>query len=202
MLPEMKYIFNGVERADSLVVNPHKWMFTPVDLSLFYTRKPDVLKRAFSLVPEYLKTAEDSSVENLMDYGIQLGRRFRALKLWFIIRYFGVNGIIERLREHIHLGQMFASWIDKHPDFERMAPTPFSTICFRAHPTRMNDEGMIEWLNEQLLQKINETGKLFISHTKLNEKFVLRVSISGLRTEERHVIDAWKLIQNKLKELL
>ena len=97
---------------------------------------------------------------------------------------------------------MFASWIDKHPDFERMAPTPFSTICFRAHPTRMNDEGMIEWLNEQLLQKINETGKLFISHTKLNEKFVLRVSISGLRTEERHVIDAWKLIQNKLKELL
>ena len=202
MLPEMKYIFNGVERADSLVVNPHKWMFTPIDLSLFYTRKPDVLKRAFSLVPEYLKTAEDSSVENLMDYGIQLGRRFRALKLWFIIRYFGVNGIIERLREHIRLGQMFASWIDKHPDFERMAPTPFSTICFRAHPTRMNDEGMIEWLNEQLLQKINETGKLFISHTKLNEKFVLRVSISGLRTEERHVIDAWKLIQNKLKELL
>src|SRR3990172_1437093 len=202
MLPEMKYIFNGVERADSLVVNPHKWMFTPIDLSLFYTRKPDVLKRAFSLVPEYLKTAEDSSVENLMDYGIQLGRRFRALKLWFIIRYFGVNGIIERLREHIRLGQMFASWIDKHPDFERMAPTPFSTICFRAHPTRMNDEGMIEWLNEQLLQKINETWKLFISHTKLNEKFVLRVSISGLRTEERHVIDAWKLIQNKLKELL
>ena len=202
MLPEMKYIFNGVDRADSLVVNPHKWMFTPIDLSLFYTRKPDVLKRAFSLVPEYLKTAEDSSVENLMDYGIQLGRRFRALKLWFIIRYFGVNGIIERLREHIRLGQMFASWIDKHPDFERMAPTPFSTICFRAHPTRMNDEGMIEWLNEQLLQKINETGKLFISHTKLNEKFVLRVSISGLRTEERHVIDAWKLIQNKLKELL
>jgi len=202
MLPEMKYIFNGVDRADSLVINPHKWMFTPIDLSLFYTRKPDVLKRAFSLVPEYLKTAEDSSVENLMDYGIQLGRRFRALKLWFIIRYFGVNGIIERLREHIRLGQMFASWIDKHPDFERMAPTPFSTICFRAHPTRMNDEGMIEWLNEQLLQKINETGKLFISHTKLNEKFVLRVSISGLRTEERHVIDAWKLIQNKLKELL
>ena len=202
MLPEMKYIFNGVERADSLVVNPHKWMFTPIDLSLFYTRKPDVLKRVFSLVPEYLKTAEDSSVENLMDYGIQLGRRFRALKLWFIIRYFGVNGIIERLREHIRLGQMFASWIDKHPDFERMAPTPFSTICFRAHPTRRNDEGMIEWLNERLLQKINETGKLFISHTKLNEKFVLRVSISGLRTEERHVIDAWKLIQNKLKELL
>jgi aromatic-L-amino-acid decarboxylase len=197
MLPEMKYIFNGVERADSLVVNPHKWMFTPVDLSLFYTRKPDVLKRAFSLIPEYLKTPEDNSAENLMDYGIQLGRRFRSLKLWFIIRYFGVNGIIERIREHIRLGQLFACWIDEHPDFERMAPTPFSTICFRAHPTRMNDERTIDRLNEQLMQKINETGRLFISHTKLNGKFILRVSISGLRTEERHVRDAWELIQKE-----
>jgi aromatic-L-amino-acid/L-tryptophan decarboxylase len=202
MLPEMKYVFNGVERADSLVVNPHKWMFTPVDLSLFYTRKPGVLKQAFSLVPEYLKTSEDSSAENLMDYGIQLGRRFRALKLWFIIRYFGVNGIIDRLREHIRLGQLFAKWIDEDSDFEIIAPTPFSTICFRAHPNRMNDEGMIEWLNEQLLQTINETGKLFISHTKLNGKFVLRLTISGLRTEERHVRAAWELIQLKLQELL
>lgn len=200
MIPEMKYIFKGVERADSLVVNPHKWMFTPIDLSLFYTRKPDVLKRAFSLVPEYLKTT-DSEAENLMDYGIQLGRRFRALKLWFVIRYFGVNGIIERLREHIRLGQLFANWIDEHPVFERMAPTPFSTVCFRAHPRGMNDEEMIDRLNEKLLQKINESGKLFISHTKLNGKFVLRVSISGLRTEERHVHDAWKLLQLKLLEL-
>jgi aromatic-L-amino-acid decarboxylase len=202
MLPEMKHIFNGVERADSLVINPHKWMFTPVDLSLFYTRKPDVLKRAFSLVPEYLKTAEDDSTENLMDYGIQLGRRFRALKLWFIIRYFGVNGIVERIREHIRLGQMFAKWIDEHPDFERMAPTPFSTVCFRARPTRMNDDRMVEWLNEQLLQKINESGKLFISHTKLNGNFVLRLTVSGIRTEERHVKDAWELIQRMLNEVM
>ena len=201
MIPEMKYIFNGVERADSLVVNPHKWMFVPVDLSLFYTRKPDVLKQAFSLVPEYLKTAEDNSVENLMDYGIQLGRRFRALKLWFVIRYFGVNGIIERLREHIRLGQLFVNWIDEHQDFERMAPAPFSTVCFRAHPTRMDAEGMIERLNEQLLQKINDTGKLFLSHTKINGKFVLRLSVSGIRTEERHVKEAWDLIHRKLKEL-
>ncbi len=202
MLPEMKHIFNGVKRADSLVVNPHKWMFAPIDLSLFYTRKPEVLKRAFSLVPEYLKTQEDNSAESLMDYGIQLGRRFRALKLWFVIRYFGVNGIIERIREHIRLGQLFTKWIDEHPDFERMAPTPFSTVCFRAHPVRINEEGMIDVLNEKLLQNINETGKLFISHTKLNGKFVLRVSISGLRTEERHVREAWDLIQLKLKDLL
>lgn len=202
MLPEMKYIFNGVDRADSLVVNPHKWMFTPVDLSLFYTRKPDVLKRAFSLVPEYLKTTEDASAENLMDYGIQLGRRFRALKLWFVIRYFGVNGIIERLREHIRLGQLFANWIDEHPDFERMASTPFSTICFRAHPVNINSEKEIDKRNENLLQNINNTGKLFISHTKLNGKFVLRLSVSGIRTEERHIVEAWNLIQRKLKELL
>lgn len=202
MLPEMKYIFKGVDRADSLVVNPHKWMFTPIDLSLFYIRKPDVLKRTFSLVPEYLKTAEDNSVENLMDYGIQLGRRFRALKLWFIIRYFGVNGIIERLREHIRLGQLFASWIDKHPNFERMAPTPFSTICFCAHPAKINSEAEIDKLNEKLMHSINETGKLFISHTKLNGKFVLRLSVSGIRTEERHVKDAWQLVQLKFKELM
>ena len=201
MLPEMQNIFNGVERADSLVVNPHKWMFTPVDLSLFYTRKPDVLKRAFSLVPEYLKTAEDDSTENLMDYGIQLGRRFRALKLWFIIRYFGVNGIVERIREHIRLGQMFAKWIDEHPDFERMAPTPFSTVCFRAKPIKNKSRVSLGELNEKLLQGINETGKLFISHTKLNGNFVLRLTVSGIRTEERHVKDAWELIQSKLKEL-
>ena len=137
-----------------------------------------------------------------MDYGIQLGRRFRALKLWFVIRYFGVDGIIERLREHIRLGQLFAKWIDDHPDFERMAPAPFSTICFRARPAWMNDAGKIEWLNEQLLERVNETGKLFISHTKLNGKFVVRLTISGIRTEERHVRDAWSLIQFKLKELL
>lgn len=209
MIPEMKYVFNGVERADSLVVNPHKWIFVPVDLSLFYTRKPDVLKQAFSLVPEYLKTAEDNSVENLMDYGIQLGRRFRALKLWFVIRYFGVNGLTERLREHIRIGQLFANWIDDHPDFERMAPAPFSTVCFRANPAPMNSERMIvrgtpigEWLNEQLFQKINDTGKLFLSHTKINGKFVLRLSVSGIRTEERHVKDAWELIQRTLKELM
>lgn len=202
MLPEMKYIFKGVERADSLVVNPHKWMFTPIDLSLFYTRKPEVLKRAFSLVSEYLKTTEDNSAENLMDYGIQLGRRFRALKLWFIIRYFGTEGIIERLREHVRLGQLFASWIAEHPDFERMAPTPFSTICFRAHPSKINSEAEIDKLNENLLQRINETGKLFISHTKLNSRYILRVSISGIRTEERHIKKAWGLIQLKLKELL
>jgi len=202
IVPEMKYILDDANKADSIVVNPHKWMFVPVDLSAFFTRKPNVLKSAFSLVPEYLKTSQDSSVENLMDYGVQLGRRFRALKLWFVIRYFGTEGIAERIREHLRLGKLFESWIDSHEEFEKMAPVPFSTVCFRAHPKGINDEAKLDQLNEELMNKINETGKIFLSHTKLNGKFVIRVSISGLRTEERHVKDAWELIQNELYQLM
>ena len=134
MIPEMKWITNGWSRADSLVINPHKWMFTPMDLSIYFTRKPDILKRAFSLSAEYLKTNQDSEVENLMDYGIQLGRRFRSLKLWFIIRYFGVEGLAARIKNHIELAKDFASWIKAEKDFELMAPVPFSTVCFRFNP--------------------------------------------------------------------
>jgi aromatic-L-amino-acid/L-tryptophan decarboxylase len=202
ILPEKKNIFKGIEKADSLVVNPHKWMFTPMDLSVFYTQKPEVLKRAFSLVHEYLKTEEDTSVENYMDYGVQLGRRFRSLKLWFIIRYFGTEGIKNRIREHIKLASDLATKIDSHSMFERVAPVPFSTICFRAHPQEINDENSLDELNNNLMNKINETGKLFLSHTKLNNKFVIRITIGSIRTNETHVLNAWELIQNTLKEIL
>ncbi|MDP2364644.1 MAG: pyridoxal-dependent decarboxylase, partial [Ignavibacteria bacterium] len=134
MIPEMKWITKGWDRADSIVINPHKWMFTPMDLSVYFTRKPEILKRAFSLSVEYLKTNQDSEVENLMDYGIQLGRRFRSLKLWFIIRYFGVEGLAVRIKNHINLAKEFADWIEQEKDFEIMAPTPFSTVCFRFDP--------------------------------------------------------------------
>ncbi len=197
VLPEMKYIFEGLENADSIVVNPHKWMFTPIDLSAFYTKKPEILKRAFSLIPEYLKTNVDNTVENYMDYGVQLGRRFRALKLWFIIRYFGVEGIQNRIREHINLAKKFSGWLKGDNRFEILAPVPFSVICFRYHPKDVKDENQLNKLNEKLLNKINETGELFLSHTKLNGKFTIRIAISGLRTEERHVKKAWELIQNK-----
>lgn len=136
IVPEMKHIIKGCEHADSFVVNPHKWLFVPVDFSAFYTTKPDVLKRAFSLVADYLKTAEDKSVQNLMDYGVQLGRRFRSLKLWFVIRYFGKTGLEERIREHIALANEFSNWIDGHKYFERLAPVPLSTVCFRAVPNK------------------------------------------------------------------
>ncbi|MHB8842931.1 MAG: pyridoxal-dependent decarboxylase, partial [Candidatus Aquicultor sp.] len=129
-------------------------------------------------------------------------RRFRALKLWFVLRYFGATGLRKMLREHIRLGQLFASWIDEHPMFERLAPTPFSTICFRAKPNGWPDETKLNQLNEKLMNRVNSTGKLFITHTKLNGKFTIRLVISGLRQEERHVTDAWQLIQDTLNKIL
>jgi len=200
VLPEIRWIFDGIENVDSLVINPHKWMFTPIDLSIFYTKKSEVLKRAFSLSAEYLK-GENKSATDFMDYGIQLGRRFRALKLWFIIRHFGVEGIRNRIREHIRLAKDFAGWIDAHPDFERMAPTDFGVVCFRVHPKNI-DDNKLNSLNEKLLNKINESRKLFLSHTKLNGKYVIRISISGLRTFENHVIAAKELIQQKFQEII
>ncbi len=200
VVPEMRHILNGCERADSLVMNPHKWLFVPFDFSAFYTRKPEILRRAFSLVPEYLRTAQDNEVENLMDYGVQLGRRFRALKLWFALRYFGVEGIAARLREQVRLAQKFAGWIDAHPDFERMAPTPFSLVCFRAHPHGIN-VSRLNHFNEQLLEAVNATHEIFLSHTKLREQYVLRLAIGNLRTEERHVSRVWSILQQKLAEI-
>lgn len=202
MLPEMKKYFNGFERADSIVINPHKWLFVPMDFSLFYTRKPQVLKRAFSLVPEYLKTAEDNEVINYMDYGMQLGRRFRSIKFWFVMRYFGAEGLRERLREHLRLAQQFAIWIEESEDFEKLSPTYFSTVCFRFHPKSINDENDLNVLNEKLLEKINATGKVFMSHTKLNGKITLRTVIAGLRTEEKHVQLAWEVIKHESKLIL
>jgi aromatic-L-amino-acid decarboxylase len=202
MLPEMKKYFNGFERADSIVINPHKWLFVPMDFSLLYTRKPQILKRAFSLVPEYLKSAEDNEVINYMDYGMQLGRRFRSIKFWFVLRYFGAEGLRERLREHLRVAQKFAKWIDDSDEFERLSPAYFSTVCFRFHPKNINDENELNILNEKLLEKINATGKVFMSHTKLNRKITLRTVIAGLRTEEKHVQLAWDVIKNESNLIL
>lgn len=195
VLPEMRWIFYEIEKADSLVINPHKWMFTPIDYSLLFTKKPEVLKRAFNLSSEYLDTSKDV-VTNYMDYGIQLGRRFRSLKPWFILRYFGVEGIQNRIREHIRLAKIFADWIEESENFELIVPVNFGVVCFRAIPGNAKNEAEINSFNEKLLNRINESGKLFLSHTKLNGKFVIRICISGLRTTERHVNEAWDLINN------
>ncbi|MBN1541034.1 amino acid decarboxylase [candidate division KSB1 bacterium] len=197
IIAEYRHVLAGCDRADSLLVNPHKWLFVPIDCSAFYTRKPAVLKQAFSLVPEYLKTNRDDEVENLMDYGVQLGRRFRALKLWFTIRYFGSRGLGERIRYAIDLAQALAKKIDDHPHFETLAPVPYSTICFRAHPPEIEDESVLDRLNRTLLDNILAGQQLFLSHTRLNGRLALRLAIGNLYTREKHVDQAWKLIQEQ-----
>jgi aromatic-L-amino-acid decarboxylase len=196
----MRHLLDGTERADSFVVNPHKWLFTPLDLSTLYTKHPDILARAFSILPEYLRTVEGDTqkVKNYMDYGIQLGRRFRSLKLWMVIRTYGQEGLTARIREHIRLAKLFASWVDESSDFELLAPVPMSAVCFRAIS---GEESQLDILNETLLNAVNATGKIFISHTKLNGKYTLRLAIGNIRTTETHVKRAWELLNEQLLEI-
>jgi len=194
IVPEYRHILAGAARADSLVVNPHKWLFTPFDLSALYCRRMDVLRAAFSLVPEYLQTPESGRVRNLMDTGVQLGRRFRALKLWMVLRYFGAEGIRERLLEHCRLACMFAGWVDADPAFERSADVPFSVVCFRHVRPGASDEA-IDALNAQLLDEVNASGEVFLSHTRLHGRYTLRLAVGNLRTTERHVARAWELLR-------
>jgi aromatic-L-amino-acid decarboxylase len=194
MLPDHRESFEGWERADSIVVNPHKWLFVPVDLSAFYCRRMEVVRAAFSLVPEYLRTPDTSrGARDLMDTGIQLGRRFRALKLWMVLRHFGAEGIRQRLAEHVRLARVFAGWVDAHPGFERLAPVPFSVVCFRARPAHVA-EGDLDRFNEELLDAVNATGDVFLSHSRLNGAFVLRLAVGHVRTTETHVARAWELL--------
>jgi aromatic-L-amino-acid/L-tryptophan decarboxylase len=195
MLPSHAHVLAGAERADSLVVNPHKWLFTPFDLSAFYCRRMDVVRAAFSLTPEYLRTAESAPVKNLMDTGVQLGRRFRALKLWMILRSFGARAIRERLADHIRLAQQLASWVDAHPDFERVAPVPFSVVCFRWRPAGVEATGeQLDAANERLIDLINASGEAFLSHTRLGGRLTIRVAIGHLQTRETHVRRVWDLL--------
>jgi len=174
-------------------------LFTPFDLSAFYCRRMDIVRQAFSLVPDYLVTAEGTrGVRNLMDTGIQLGRRFRSLKLWMVLRHFGAEGIRAAIVEHIRLAQLFGRWVDEDPGFERMAPTPFSVVCFRARPEPRLTDAELNALNERLLDAVNATGEVFLSHTRLNGAFVLRLAIGHLRTTEQHVGRAWELLKEHL----
>jgi aromatic-L-amino-acid decarboxylase len=202
IIPEYRHHFDGWDRADSIVVNPHKWLFTPFDLSAFYCRRMDVVRSAFSLVPEYLRTAEGTSVRNLMDTGVQLGRRFRALKLWMILRHFGAERLRRELKAHIDLAQTFAEWVDASPDFERLAPVPFSVVCFRARPNGIEmSDSEIDAFNERLMAAVNATGEIFISHTKINGAIALRLAIGNLRTKREHIARAWDLLRAHTAEL-
>ncbi len=203
LVPGRRGPFAGWERADSIVVNPHKWLFTPLDASLLLTRRMPVLRSAFSLQPEYLRTLDRAApVRDYTEYQPQLGRRMRALKLWWIVRYFGLDGLRRRIDAHCRMAEELAGWIDESADFERLAPVPFGTVCLRWRPAslaeRADDPGVLERLNaanERLMAAVNATGEVFLSHTKLRGRFTIRVAIGGLRTERRHVARAWELLR-------
>jgi aromatic-L-amino-acid decarboxylase len=199
ILPEMRWVLHGCERADSFLVNPHKWLFTPIDCTAFYTRRPEALRGAFSLVPEYLQTPVSDAV-NFMDYGVQLGRRFRALKLWMVLRMFGVRGLQEALRKHLQLARQFAEWVDSSEEFQRVAPVPFSTVCFRHRAPGLSLEEANRF-NERLLEAVNATGQAYLSHTVLRGQYVLRLAVGNLRTELRHVRRCWELLQEHARTL-
>lgn len=199
IVPEKRYVLAGVERAHSLVVNPHKWLFVPIDCSVLYTREPAALKAAFALPLEILYTPEPG-VTNLMDYGMSLGRRFRSLKLWFVLRYFGADGIIARLREHMRLAQIVARWAEESDTFELCAPVELSTVVFRYNPPGLAPAAA-DAANAKLLKLVNESGEVFLSGTKVNGTQVLRLAIGNLRTTERHVLRAMELLEQTAKGL-
>ncbi len=195
IVPEMRWVLAGSEHADSIVVNPHKWMFVPMDLSVLFIRDEAQLRRTFSLVPDYLQTG-DEGVRNYMDYGLQLGRRFRALKLWFVLRHLGAEGIRERLREHVALAAEFASWLEEAAGWEVLAPHPFSVVCFRFAPKSVSLDDF-DALNAALLDAVNASGEAFLSHTKIGERYALRLAIGNIRTTRDDVAAAWALLRRE-----
>lgn len=180
--PELRWCLEGCERADSIVVNPHKWLFTPMDCSTLWTRRPDVFHSTFALVPDYMASTE--AAVDLKDYGPALGRRFRALKLWLVLRMYGADGLRALIREHVRLAQLFASWVDAEPGWEIAAPHPFSTVCFRH----------LEADNDEIARRATASGEIFVATTKLRGRTVIRLAIGNGRTTEADVRLAWEVL--------
>jgi aromatic-L-amino-acid decarboxylase len=205
LIPERRAPFAGWELADSIVTNPHKWFFCPVDASLLLTRRMPVLRDTFSLVPEYLRTLDASGpLRDFNEYTPTLGRRFRALKLWLLLRYFGLEGLRRRIANHLEMAARFASWLEKDPDYEILAPVPFSTVCFRYRPAAMTAREAepevaeyLDWLNIRLMEAVNRSGEVFVSHTRLGGRFVIRVAIANLRTQDEDVERVWRVIRRE-----
>ncbi|MDZ7331695.1 MAG: pyridoxal-dependent decarboxylase [candidate division KSB1 bacterium] len=202
VLPEKRFLFNGWEKADSIIINPHKWLFTPIDCSVLFCRRPEILKKAFSLTPEYLRTPEAGEVKNYMEYSVALGRRFRALKLWLVIRSFGIEKIQSILRQHIAFAQQLATMMQQNDQVELLAPVPFSTVVFRFVPDTHFDDDQLNRFNEQLLERVNRTGSVFLSHTKLRDRFALRLAIGNIKTTWEDVQLAWDILQQQAKQLI
>jgi aromatic-L-amino-acid decarboxylase len=194
VVPELRHVVDGCDRADSLVVNPHKWLLTPIDCSLLYTARPDDLRAAFSVVPEYLRSSEDDVV-NLMDYGVALGRRFRSLKLWMVLRAYGAEGLAAVVSGHVELAHRLEAAIRAEPGWELLAPVPFSTVCFRHHPAGDGDEAGLRAHNAAIVERVNATGEVFISHTQLHGRYAIRIAIGNAATTAEHVDRAWDLLR-------
>jgi aromatic-L-amino-acid decarboxylase len=193
-LAELRPLFAGWERADSVVLNPHKWLFTPVDCSILFCRRPETLRAAFSLTPEYLRTNVQGPARNLMDYGVALGRRFRALKLWFVLRYFGVDGVRSRLREHVRMAGELGERVRREPGWELAAPVCFSVVVMRHAPAGVQGEAL-DRLNHRILDRVNRSGEAFLNHTVLRGRVALRLAIGNIRTTRDHVQRAWELLR-------
>jgi aromatic-L-amino-acid decarboxylase len=193
VVPEWQGLLDGVDLADSFVVNPHKWLFVPVDCSALYVKHPDVLRRAFSLVPAYLQT-NDGDVVNLMDYGFQLGRRFRALKLWMVLRAFGAEGMAARIRHHVQLAQAFAAQVRAEAGWTVVAPVDFSLVCCRWAPDGWSPEEA-DAANLRIVDAVNASGRVFLAPTRLGERTIIRLAIGNIRTEASHVAEAWRLLR-------
>ncbi|HET7600843.1 MAG TPA: pyridoxal-dependent decarboxylase, partial [Gemmatimonadales bacterium] len=201
IVPELRHLFDGIEQADSFVFNPHKWMLVNFDCSAYFVRDVDALLRAFALTPEYLRTAHDADAVNYRDWGIQLGRRFRALKLWFVIRSYGIEGLRAMLRRHIALAREFAAWVEASPDFELLAPAPLGLVCFRHRPPgTAPDDPTLDERNRRILERVNASGSVFMSHTVLAGRYALRLSVGQRCTERTHVEEAWRLLQAAVRE--
>jgi aromatic-L-amino-acid decarboxylase len=197
ILPEMRHILDGIEHADSFFFNPHKWLLVNFDCSAYYVRDVDALLRSFALTPEYLRTVQDPEVVNFRDWGPQLGRRFRALKLWFVLRSYGVAGLQAVLREHIALGHEFAGWVREEPEYEVMAPSPVGLVCFRHRPAALaSDEAALTEHNRRLLERVNRSGRVFLTHTTLEGRYAIRLAIGQRCTRREHVAEAWQVIRD------
>jgi aromatic-L-amino-acid decarboxylase len=201
LLPEGRHLMEGVATADSVVVNPHKWLFVPLDFSTLYTTHPHLLREVFSLVPEYLRGDAEQSEINYMDYGIQLGRRFRALKAWMVFSAFGETGLVARIREHIRLARLFATWVENDADFELLAPVQMGVVCFRA-VCEEDGDGLLERtndLNRSVVKSVNATGRAYLTHTVLGENVAMRVAMGNVLTTERHLAHVFELIKEEVR---
>jgi aromatic-L-amino-acid decarboxylase len=202
ILPEFRWMAEGAARADSFVFNPHKWLFTNFDCSAYFVRDKASLLRTLQIVPEYLRTGNENRVNDYCDWSVPLGRRFRALKLWFVIRNYGISELQAALRRHIAMARELAGRVEADTDFELMAPVTLNLVCFRLRPVGMEDENATDRINEELLRSINKTGKAYMTHTRVAGRYTIRMVIAQTRVEQRHVDEAWNLVKTQSDILL